>query len=91
MRFNSDFLSVFLGQYILNRPDVVVSDKYKEKYKGIAVCFNILNRSLSGRYINFGVFGLYNDKALELSLDTFFKLMLSIPMEDLMVCIVPVH
>jgi hypothetical protein len=47
----------------------VVSDASKDqiypmKLKGISICFNILKWSLSGGYVNFGVFQLYNDRAL---------------------------
>jgi exportin-7 len=40
------------------------SDPYGRRYKGIWICFQILTRSLSGNYVNFGVFELYGDPAL---------------------------
>lgn len=33
----------------------------QEKYKGIAVALNVLTCALSGNYVNFGVFALYED------------------------------
>ncbi|RUP42678.1 Xpo7 protein [Jimgerdemannia flammicorona] len=58
---------------------------------GISVCFTILTRTLSGRYVNFGVFPLYGDKALDHALEIFFQMMLSIPMGDMMVRIIFIH
>ena len=55
------------------------------RYKGIMLYFNILSASLSGKYVNFGVFKLYGDKALDRILDIFFQLMLAIPVEDMIV------
>lgn len=47
--------------------------------------FNVLSASLSGKYVNFGVFKLYGDKALDQALEVFFSLMLAIPVEDIIV------
>ncbi|SAM09524.1 hypothetical protein [Absidia glauca] len=60
------------------------SQKYEHKYKGIALVFNILARCLGGRYINFGVFWLYQDKAIDDAFDMALRLMMAIPMQDLM-------
>lgn len=49
------------------------------------MCFTILTRALAGRYVNFGVFPLYGDKALDHALEIFFQMMLSIPLDDMMV------
>ncbi|RUS20332.1 Exportin-7-B [Endogone sp. FLAS-F59071] len=73
------------GRILLNRPATTINDKYTDKYKGISVCFSILTRALSGRYVNFGVFPLYGDKALDHALEIFFQMMLSIPLDDMMV------
>ncbi|RIB12729.1 armadillo-type protein [Gigaspora rosea] len=54
------------------------------KYKGISICFNILTKSFAGRYVNFGVFALYGDNALEIALKTSFEMMLSVPIEDIL-------
>uniref|UniRef100_A0A7S4KJ54 Importin N-terminal domain-containing protein n=1 Tax=Guillardia theta TaxID=55529 RepID=A0A7S4KJ54_GUITH len=68
------------GQRILNG----VPPTYKDKYKGISICLMILNRLLSGGYVNFGVFQLYGDSALNNALNIVLQLSLSIPMQDLM-------
>jgi exportin-7 len=52
--------------------------------------FNVLAASLSGKYVNFGVFKLYGDKALDQVLDVFFSLMLAIPVEDIIVRRMPI-
>lgn len=58
---------------------------YPMKLKGISICFNILKFSLSGGYVNFGVFQLYNDRALNDALEMFIKLLLSFQQSDLTV------
>jgi hypothetical protein len=47
------------GSRILAVP--VQTDIYKEKYKGVRLMLNALVAALSGNYVNFGVFGLYQD------------------------------
>ena len=55
------------------------------KLKGVSVCFSMLKAALSGSYVNFGVFRLYGDSALDEALQMFIKLLLSIPLTDLLV------
>lgn len=45
----------------------------------------MLKAALCGNYVNFGVFRLYGDDALDNVLNCFVKLLLSIPLSDLMV------
>ena len=45
-----------------------------QKYKGIWNCLAILTRALGGNYVNFGVFELYGDPALKVSLVTGYVL-----------------
>ena len=45
----------------------------------------MLKAALCGSYVNFGVFRLYGDEALDNALNTFVKLLLSIPQTDLLV------
>lgn len=45
----------------------------------------MLKAALCGSYVNFGVFRLYGDEALDNALKTFVKLLLSIPQSDLLV------
>ncbi|KAJ3088714.1 Exportin 7, partial [Quaeritorhiza haematococci] len=72
------------GQLLLSR-NVDESRKWSDKYKGIMLCFNILRWSLVGKYVNFGVFGLYNDPALDNALNVCYQLILSLPLKDVMV------
>lgn len=58
---------------------------YPLKLKGISICFSILKWSLSGAYVNFGVFQLYNDTALNDALEMFIKLLLSFQKTDLLI------
>ncbi|TPX44123.1 hypothetical protein SeLEV6574_g04696 [Synchytrium endobioticum] len=60
------------------------SMKWVQQYKGFTMCFNILRWSLSGKYVNFGVFGLYNDPALTDALDVIFQLLVRTPQGDLL-------
>lgn len=59
------------------------------KLKGISICFSMLKAALCGSYVNFGVFRLYGDEALDNALNTFVKLLLSIPQSDLLVSALP--
>lgn len=58
---------------------------YPLKLKGISICFSMLKAALCGSYVNFGVFRLYGDEALDNALNIFVKLLLSIPQADLLV------
>lgn len=82
----SQILCTF-GSSVLNVHVQDESRKYPVKYKGISACFNILARCLGGKYINFGVFWLYQDKAINEAYNMMFQLMLNIPLDDMMVCV----
>jgi exportin-7 len=56
---------------------------YKKRYKGLGLALNILNSSLGGNYVCFGVFDLYNDRALESALDVALRMVLSVPTDDI--------
>mmetsp|Transcript_37087 Transcript_37087/g.148002 ORF Transcript_37087/g.148002 Transcript_37087/m.148002 type:complete len:1034 (-) Transcript_37087:449-3550(-) len=60
------------------------SDPYRQLYKGAATCLLMFSRSLSGNYVNFGVFGLYGDTALEDALRVSLEIALAIPVKDLL-------
>lgn len=45
---------------------------------------NTLTNALSGNYVNFGVFNLYNDQALQNSLDVSLQMCLQIPIDDVL-------
>lgn len=60
------------------------ADIYAFKYKGIWISLTIFSRALAGNYVNFGVFELYGDRALEDALDISLKMILSIPLTDIL-------
>lgn len=70
------------GSRILQQP--VMNDIYLEKYKGIRLMLNVLTCALSGNYVNFGVFTLYQDKALQNALDVALQTCLQIPVSDVL-------
>ncbi|XP_046385116.1 exportin-7 isoform X2 [Ischnura elegans] len=71
------------GTHILG-VEVPKGQTYPLKLKGISVCFSMLKAALCGNYVNFGVFRLYGDEALDNALNTFVKLLLSISQADLL-------
>ncbi|GAB2277715.1 hypothetical protein Dimus_012418 [Dionaea muscipula] len=75
-------LLVAYGTRIMSFPNV--ADIYGFKYKGIWICLTILTRALVGNYVNFGVFELYGDRALADALDIALKMILSIPLADVL-------
>ena len=60
----------------------VASDPYENKYKAIGLALAMLSRALNGSYVNFGVFELYSDPALNNALESAMKMALSIPPEE---------
>lgn len=70
------------GSRVLSLP--VERDIYVEKYKGIRLLLNTLSHALAGNYVNFGVFSLYGDMALQNSFDVALQLCLNIPLEDVL-------
>jgi exportin-7 len=64
------------------RPIANALDIYKTRYKGMSLAMNVLNSALGGNYVCFGVFALYNDQALDSSLDITLQMALSIPLDD---------
>ncbi|CAB3366026.1 Hypothetical predicted protein [Cloeon dipterum] len=71
------------GERILS-VDISKDQIYPMKLKGIAICFGMLKAALCGSYVNFGVFRLYNDEALDNALKTFVSMLLAIPQSDLL-------
>ncbi|CAG9836006.1 unnamed protein product [Diabrotica balteata] len=71
------------GSRILN-VEVPKEQTYPLKLKGISICFSMLKAALCGSYVNFGVFRLYGDEALDNALNIFVKLLLSISQSDLL-------
>nr|POE61150.1 exportin-7-a [Quercus suber] len=60
------------------------ADMYTFKYKGVWICLTILTRALAGNYVNFGVVELYGDRSLADALDVALRMILSIPLADLL-------
>jgi len=73
------------GERISTIGDVQKDQIYQLKLKGVSICFSMLKSALCGGYVNFGVFRLYGDTALDNALNIFVKLLLSIPQPDLLV------
>lgn len=71
------------GSKILTFGNIPKDKIYQMKLKGVSICFLMLKSALSGGYVNFGVFRLYGDTALDDSLNIFVKLLLSIEQTDL--------
>jgi exportin-7 len=83
-RCTSDVVCAY-GNRLLSVPPPSSDDPdvYKKRYKGLALALNILNSALGGNYVCFGVFELYNDRALENALDVALRLALTVPLDDL--------
>ncbi|XP_021371890.1 exportin-7-like [Mizuhopecten yessoensis] len=75
---------VTYGSRVLSLGDIPKDRTYPMKLKGISICFSMLKAALCGSYVNFGVFRLYGDDALDNALGMFVKLLLSISQRDLM-------
>ncbi|PSS15752.1 Exportin-7 like [Actinidia chinensis var. chinensis] len=75
-------LTVAYGSRIVSLANC--ADLYTFKYKGIWILLSVLSRALAGNYVNFGVFELYGDRALSDALDTVLKLLISIPLVDIL-------
>ncbi|KAJ2373091.1 hypothetical protein H4S02_008983, partial [Coemansia sp. RSA 2611] len=59
-----------------------VRDVYKDRYKGVAVCFTILARLIAGKYVAIGVMPLYGDPALERAYSVAVELLKQFPVPD---------
>lgn len=79
-RATSDVVCAF-GRRLLASP-IPSGDLYKERYKCMSISLNVLNSALSGNYVCFGVFALYNDPCLENALDVALQMILSVPIDD---------
>nr|CAB3267798.1 exportin-7-A-like [Phallusia mammillata] len=66
------------GTRILSLGEPPKEQLYSHRLKGISLCFSLLKNALSGSYVNFGVFRLYNDSTLDDALNVFVELVMSI-------------
>lgn len=76
-------MMVAYGERIVTISGVDPSQVYTLKYKGITAIFNMFKCALVGDYVNFGVFELYGDDALNRAFEIFFNLLVSVPHVDL--------
>ena len=77
-------LMVTYGRATLAAPAPKEHEAYARRYKGIWMALATLMRSLSGNYVNFGVFELYGDTALKDALGMAIQLSLTVPLEEIM-------
>lgn len=82
-RCTSDVVCAY-GTRLLSMPQLSSNDPeiYKKRYKGLGLALSVLNSALGGNYVCFGVFELYQDRALENALDVALRMALSIPLDD---------
>ncbi|KAJ1642973.1 hypothetical protein LPJ64_005217 [Coemansia asiatica] len=69
------------GNFIL-KSSQPVRDVYKDRYKGVAVCFNVMMRLITGKYVAIGVMPLYGDTALEHAYGIVLELLKKLPVSD---------
>jgi exportin-7 len=83
-RYTSDVVCAY-GRRLMAMPPPAAGDPelYKKRYKGVALSLHVLNSALGGNYVCFGVFELYNDRALENALDVALTMALSVPLDDI--------
>jgi exportin-7 len=83
-RSTSDVVCAY-GTRLLSSPPLPGNDPdvYKKRYKGMSLSLNVLNSALGGNYVCFGVFDLYNDRALDNALDVALRMALTVPLDDL--------
>ena len=72
------------SQTVTSNSSLRLSQVYKLKYKGYSLALDVLVAALSGNYVCFGVFQLYQDPALDQALDVALRLSLSISLDDVM-------
>ena len=60
------------------------SELYKKRYKGISLMLNMLTNVFAGRYVNFGVFELYNDPALNNTMMVSIQCVSTIPLDHIL-------
>ena len=73
------------GTRIMSLGEPPKDQLYSHRLKGTSLCFSLLKNALSGGYVNFGVFRLYNDPTLEDALNVFVKLVMSVQSNHLLV------
>jgi exportin-7 len=64
---------------------IVPAHIYELRYKNYVNCLNVIRWSMSGGFVNFGVFRLYGDSAVEDMIQVFFHIIVTVPLADLLV------
>jgi exportin-7 len=59
-------------------------EKYRYKYKSIWRCLQALSLSLRGYFCNFAIFKLYEDKSLDDAFDAVVKMIMEVPMQNIL-------
>mmetsp|Transcript_50614 Transcript_50614/g.98983 ORF Transcript_50614/g.98983 Transcript_50614/m.98983 type:complete len:1106 (+) Transcript_50614:331-3648(+) len=80
-RMISDVICMY-GRKLLTHPVVNDNSIYKVRFKGMSLALNVLNSCLSGNYVCFGVFSLYNDPVLDNALSVSLEMILSVSLDD---------
>ncbi|KAJ2463353.1 hypothetical protein EV174_006968, partial [Coemansia sp. RSA 2320] len=70
------------GSAVLAAAREPVRDEYKERLKGVSVCFTVLTRLVAGKYVALGVMPLYGDDALDRALRMALALLQLVPPRD---------
>jgi exportin-7 len=83
-RTTSDIVCSYGRNLLTHATSIPEHEIYKKKYKGLGLALDVLVSALSGNYVCFGVFALYNDPVLDNALDVALKLVLSVPLDDIL-------
>jgi exportin-7 len=75
---------VGFGHRLLSTPLPPPDQVYKSRYKGIALCAQILARCIEGCFVNFGVLDHYKDSSFSDALGVVLRLLLGVKPEDLL-------
>lgn len=75
---------VMFGSRVLEVSGQPVEDLYDDRVRGISHCIEILAKALSGDFVCFGIFELYDDKALANAVNMVLKLIMSVSLETIM-------
>ncbi|GMI27904.1 hypothetical protein TeGR_g12485 [Tetraparma gracilis] len=83
-RMTSNVVCGYARNMLASTQPVPEHEEYKKKFKGLGLALEVLNSALSGNYVCFGVFALYQDPVLENGLDVALKLVLSVPLDSIL-------
>ena len=75
---------VAYGRSLLSGSKPDSTREYSHWYKGMSLVLTLMSHALQGNYVNFGVFSLYNDKALSSSLQVSLQVLLSMQLAEIM-------